>query len=90
MLDAIFSNRIIQAAVLAWFIAQVIKVILVLLKDKKLDFSRMVGSGGMPSSHSALVVAMTTSVGKYAGCDTVEFAVSACLAVIVMYDAAHV
>lgn len=90
MIDQILNNKIILAAFLAWLVAQVLKVILVLVKDRKVDFSRMIGSGGMPSSHSALVMAMTSSVGKYVGFDTAEFAIAACISIIVMYDAANV
>ena len=78
------------AAFVAWFIAQAIKVVLVLIKDRKIDFSRMFGSGGMPSSHSALIVAMATSVGRCVGFASTQFAIAACVAAIVMYDAANV
>ena len=61
-----------------------------LIKDKKLDFSRLVGSGGMPSSHSALMTAMTASVGKTMGLDSVAFAIAAVTSLVVMYDAANV
>ncbi len=87
---AVLENRVLIAAVLAWFIAQVLKVVLVFWKEKRIDFSRMVGSGGMPSSHSALITAMAASVGKYAGLDSVLFAIAATVAMIVMYDAANV
>ncbi|MFR6290375.1 MAG: divergent PAP2 family protein [Peptococcaceae bacterium] len=87
---AVLENRVLIAAVLAWFIAQVLKVVLVFWKEKRIDFSRMVGSGGMPSSHSALITAMAASVGKYAGLDSVLFAIAATVAMVVMYDAANV
>lgn len=87
---AVLENRVLIAAVLAWFIAQVLKVVLVFWKEKRVDFSRMVGSGGMPSSHSALITAMAASVGKYAGLDSVLFAIAATVAMVVMYDAANV
>lgn len=87
--DAI-HNPILISALLAWFIAQVLKVFFVFLKHKKLDYTRMVGSGGMPSSHSSLIVAMATSVGKYAGTASIEFGLAVALAAIVMYDAANV
>ena len=87
---AVLENRVLIAAVLAWFIAQVLKVVLVFWKEKRIDFSRMVGSGGMPSSHSALITAMAASVGKYSGLDSVLFAIAATVAMVVMYDAANV
>lgn len=86
----ITHNEIVVAAFMAWLIAQVIKVVLVLLKDRRWDLSRMLGSGGMPSSHSALVVAMATAVGRLEGFSSTAFAIAIALSVIVMYDAANV
>lgn len=77
-------------AIIAWFIAQVIKVILVLLTSKKLDFGRLVGSGGMPSSHSAIVCALTTAIGLTDGFRSSIFSLSVVLSLVVMYDAAGV
>lgn len=86
----LLDNQPLMAALLAWLIAQILKVILVFWGEKRLDFSRMVGSGGMPSSHSALITAMAASVGKYAGLSSIAFAVAASVALVVMYDAANV
>ncbi len=77
-------------AVLCWFIAQLIKVISVLIIDRKLDLRRFVGSGGMPSSHSAFVMGLTTSVGFSSGFSSDMFAIAAVLAFVVMYDATGV
>ncbi len=77
-------------AILCWFVAQVLKVVLVLVKDRKIDFSRFIGSGGMPSSHSAFVMGLATSIGLIKGFSSEIFAVSAVLALVVMYDAAGV
>jgi len=77
-------------SITAWFIAQLLKVIFVLISQKKVDFTRLIGSGGMPSSHSAFVVALMTSVGKKLGLDSPEFAITFVLAMIVMYDASGV
>jgi len=55
-----------------------------------LDFSRMVGAGGMPSSHSAFVTALTTAVGQKSGWNSPELAISLVFALIIMYDAAGV
>lgn len=77
-------------ALISWFVAQVIKVILVLFTSKKLDISRFVGSGGMPSSHSALVCSLTTAIGCIEGFSSSIFALSAVLSLVVMYDAAGV
>ena len=86
----LFENKALLAAILAWFAAQVIKVLLVLFDEKKLDLSKMISSGGMPSSHSALITAMTASVGKTTGLDSVAFAIAAVTSLVVMYDAANV
>jgi len=86
----LFENKALIAAILAWFAAQVIKVLLVLFDEKKLDLSKMISSGGMPSSHSALITAMTASVGKTTGLDSVAFAIAAVTSLVVMYDAANV
>ena len=85
-----FSSSILVTTIISWFIAQVIKVILVLLKSKKIDFRRFVGSGGMPSSHSSFVVSLAVSVGLTEGFTSTLFAVTVVLAMVVMYDAAGV
>lgn len=77
-------------ALVGWFVAQVLKFLITLFKDKKLDFGRLMGSGGMPSSHSAFVMALATSCGLFYGWDGPVFGISLVLAFIVMYDAAGV
>ncbi|MDE7263001.1 MAG: divergent PAP2 family protein [Oscillospiraceae bacterium] len=84
------TNPIIDCGLLAWFLAQLIKVVLDVVILRKWNASRFVSSGGMPSSHSALVVACTTAIGKLYGVQGPLFALSAILAVIVMYDACNV
>ena len=86
----IFDNKILWTAVLAWFVAQALKVIIDLLLKQKLNIRRMIGSGGMPSSHSAMVTALTVAVGRTEGASSVLFAICAVVASIVMYDAAGV
>ena len=86
----LLENNALMAAILAWFIAQVIKVVLVFFEEKRFDLTKMISSGGMPSSHSALITAMTASVGKTAGFDSVAFAIAAVTSLVVMYDAANV
>lgn len=88
--NEILDNKIIWVSLLAWFIAQFIKVLLTIMFGKQLDLTRFVGSGGMPSSHSALVVSMATSIGYSNGFNSSIFALSATVALIVMYDAAGV
>ncbi len=86
----IFENKILWTAVMAWFVAQVLKVAIDLLLKRKLNIGRMIGAGGMPSSHSAMVVALAVGVGRTEGVASVLFAICAVLASIVMYDAAGV
>jgi len=86
----ILSNRIIQAAVIAWATAQALKVILTLAISKKFDGSRMFGSGGMPSSHSAMTCAMLMMIGFTEGFNSPVFALAFCFSGVVMYDAAGV
>lgn len=84
------SNPIIDCALLAWFLAQLIKVVLDLVLLRKLDMQRFVSSGGMPSSHSALVIACTASIGKLYGVQGPAFALAVILSAVVMYDACNV
>ena len=84
------TNPIIDCGLLAWFLAQLIKVALELVLLRKWDPGRFVSSGGMPSSHSSLVVACTTAIGKLYGVHDPIFAVSAIMGEIVMYDACNV
>ncbi|NLT94551.1 MAG: divergent PAP2 family protein [Clostridia bacterium] len=86
----IINNQILKTTLLAWAIAQFLKVFIVLWTQKKWDFTRLVGSGGMPSSHSALVTALATCIGKNFGFDSGEFALALTIALVVMYDAAGV
>lgn len=85
-----FNSSILFTSILAWFIAQLLKVIFVLIHDKKLDFYRLIGSGGMPSSHSAFVVSLAAGVALKDGIDSTAFAIAFVLAFVVMYDAAGV
>ena len=85
-----WNESVFITCILSWFIAQLIKVITVIIKDKKFDFRRFVGSGGMPSSHASFVMALTTSVAILEGFMGVEFAICAVFSLVVMYDAAGV
>ena len=86
----ICNNKAVQAGLLAWAIAQGIKVVLTLVISHRFDASRLVGSGGMPSSHSSTVCAMFTVIGFQEGFSSSIFALAFCFACIVMYDAAGV
>lgn len=73
-----------------WFFIQLFKVFYDLVTTKKFNFKRILGAGGMPSSHSAIVVSLATMIGKYEGVDTPIFALSLIMAFVVMYDACGV
>lgn len=86
----ILSNRVIQAAALAWAVAQALKVLLTLAITKRFDKSRVLGSGGMPSSHSAMACAMLMAIGYREGFTSPIFALAFCFSGVVMYDATGV
>lgn len=89
-MESFLQDSILITALLGWIIAQLLKVVFVLIGEKRLDFSRLTGSGGMPSSHSALVCSLSTAVYFTSGWDSDVFAVCLVLSLIVMYDAAGV
>jgi uncharacterized protein len=86
----IVYNRVLLVSLSATLIAQMLKLVAELIKNRKLNFRVLVTTGGMPSSHSALVAALATGVGQTAGWDSIEFAIALIFAFIVMYDAAGV
>ncbi len=83
----LFSNRILVAAFFGWLSAQVLKTIIYVLVIKEFNAERLTGDGGMPSSHSATVMALVTSTFYSFGAGSFEFAISGVLALIVMHDA---
>lgn len=85
-----FTNPVILVPIGAWLIAQVLKVIIKLLVDHELSFERLFGDGGMPSGHSATVTSLMVMCGRCCGFGSVNFAISAILAVVVMHDATGV
>lgn len=89
-LSELISNKVLWVAVLSWFIAQFLKVVITLLQEHRLDLSKFWASGGMPSSHSSFVMALTGSVGRLYGFDSTYFAIAMVFSFIVMYDAANV
>ncbi len=90
ILGEIVRNNTITVPVLAWFIAQSIKVATKLVRDRKFDFTMFVSSGGMPSSHSSFTVSLAVVLGKNYGWGSGIFGLSVAFALIVMYDAAGV
>lgn len=86
-LQKICGNYVLCVALLAWVAAQVLKTILNYAVTKKFHAERLVGAGGMPSAHSALVCSMTIAVSKLTGVNSPEFAMAFIIAAVVMYDA---
>ena len=86
----ITGNFVIDCALAAWLLAQVIKVLLELLVNRALNWRLFVASGGMPSSHSALVVACTVAAARVQGMDSPLFGACAVFSLVVMYDACNV
>ncbi len=90
ILMSIIQNKYIYIPFGLWFFIQLFKVIYDLITTKKFNFKRILGAGGMPSSHSAVVAGLATLVGKNEGWDTPLFALTLIFAFVVMYDAAGV
>jgi uncharacterized protein len=83
----IFSNHILIPALIAWGLAQAIKVPLDYLSSRRWNWALLFSVGGMPSSHSALVASTAHAIGLHAGFDSPIFALAVVLAVVVIYDA---
>lgn len=90
ILNDIVMNKGIYVSVLLWLLIQVFKVLYDLITTKKFNFKRILGAGGMPSSHAAIVCAVTTIVGREYGFGSSIFAMAFIFSLIVMYDAAGV
>jgi acid phosphatase family membrane protein YuiD len=86
----IFQNRVLIVALAACLLAQFLKLIVELVRHRKINFRVLVETGGMPSSHAALVTALACGIGQTLGWASPAFAVTTVFAVIVMYDAAGV
>ncbi|HEV7664978.1 MAG TPA: divergent PAP2 family protein [Chloroflexota bacterium] len=89
-MDALFTNDVLVSCVIAWAIAQLSKPLIHYVHSRRLNLRYFVTAGGMPSSHSAVVVALATRVGIETGLSSVPFALAAVFAAVVMYDAAGV
>lgn len=85
--DDILGNQVLVSAVAAWTVAQFLKTLIDMALNKNFNPERLVGSGGMPSSHSSTVCALTTAASYRYGVGSFEFAVCFVLSMIVMYDA---
>ncbi len=87
LLQQITANQTLMSGVVGWTVAQVLKTLIDVGLNHSFNPERLVGSGGMPSSHSATVCALTTSAYLCYGVGSFEFSISFLLAMIVMYDA---
>ncbi len=87
---AFAQNKYIYIPFLLWFGIQLFKLIYDLVTTKKFNFKRIIGAGGMPSSHSAVVTSLATLIGKYEGVSSPTFALALVMACVVMYDACGV
>ena len=81
------NNRIFMESVSGWLVAQILKTIIHMWFNRKFVAERLVGSGGMPSSHSATVCALAAAAGMEYGGGSFQFAMAAVFAIVVMYDA---
>lgn len=90
MISNIVDNQTLVVSFLAWFVAQVLKVVVDSVDSRQLDFSNWASAGGMPSSHSALVAALATAIGLRNGFVSDIFAIALIFAIVVMYDATGV
>ena len=74
-------------ALVAWAIAQALKLLLTSVRERRLNLRALADTGGMPSSHSAIVMGLTTAVGRYDGLGSSTFAIALIFSMVVMYDA---
>jgi len=86
----IITNKALVIPAGVWAVSQILKVFVVLAREKRVDLWFLVRSGGMPSSHTALVCSLAAVMAITQGFGSVAFAITAILAVVVMYDAAGV
>ena len=89
-LSAIFQNKVLIAGLIAWGLAQVIKIPLDYFRTRHWSWALLFTTGGMPSSHSSLMTAITHAIGLYYGFDNPAFALGVAITMVVTYDAAGV
>ncbi len=90
IISQFIHNKYIYIPFFTWLAIQAFKVLWDLVTTKKFNFKRILGAGGMPSSHSAVVMSLTVLIGRNAGFDSYAFAAAFVFSCIVMYDAAGV
>ncbi|HET9909464.1 MAG TPA: divergent PAP2 family protein [Anaerolineales bacterium] len=87
---ALFENKALIAGLIAWLLAQIIKIPLDYFRTRRWNWALLLTTGGMPSSHSSLMTATTLAIGLYDGFDSPVFALGVAITMIVTYDAAGV
>ena len=90
MIDLFLEYKYLITPFLIWFCIQTFKLIYDMVTTKKFNFKRILGAGGMPSSHSAVVTCLATMIGKSQGINSPIFALAVVFAFVVMYDAAGI
>jgi acid phosphatase family membrane protein YuiD len=88
--EGLLNNKVLWCSVMAWAAAQLIKIIIALVVERKFRPDRIFGDGGMPSGHSATVISLAVLIGWTQGFNSVAFALATVFAIIVMNDAAGV
>ena len=89
-LSLLFHNKVLIAGLIAWGMAQVIKIPLDYLRTRRWNWALLLTTGGMPSSHSSLMTGTVFAIGLYQGFDNPLFAIGVAITMIVTYDAAGV
>ncbi len=89
-LIGIFNNPVLIAAIISSILAQILKLPLEYLRTKQWDWSLLFSTGGMPSSHSAVVTSAAASIGHYMGFDTPLFGLAFAVAMVVIYDSTNI
>ncbi len=90
VLQELLNNKYIIVPMFVWLGIQIFKTVWDLVKEKKFNFKRILGAGGMPSSHSAVVCCLSTLIGRNVGFDSAIFGLAVIMSLVVMYDAAGV
>ena len=86
-MNALFSNRPLISAIIAWATAQILKMVLFAVLERQINWRRLIDTGGLPSAHSAFVTGLASGVGVASGLQSSEFAIATVFALVVMYDA---
>ena len=86
----LIHNPVLISTVSGWFVAQILKTLIHAVKNKKIACERMIGAGGMPSSHTAMVIAALVTTGRIDGVHSSVFGIAAVFSAVVIYDALNV